>query len=109
MNNNTNQIMGIGLIRNKLATDRVYIVQKDTNCNRYIYIGKYHMSRELLLEYVPHLVDVLNRMLFKGKTHSKRGFGLTKIPEKVLQLDMYKHNNTNQYLSNIAQKKGVYT
>jgi hypothetical protein len=91
MNNSTNQIMGIGLIRNKLATDRVYIVQKDTNCNRYIYIGKYHMSRELLLEYVPHLVDVLDRMLFKGKTHSKRGFGLTKIPEKVLQLDMYRH------------------
>jgi hypothetical protein len=88
MNNSTNQIMGIGLINNKLVTDKVYKVQADSNCNRYIYIGEYHISRELLDTYNPFLVYVLDEILFKGYTHSKRGTGLTKIPEKVLKFDV---------------------
>jgi len=88
MNNSTNQIMGIGLIKNKLVTDKVYKVQADSNCNRYIYIGEYHISREVLDDYNPFLVYVLDEILFKGYTHSKRGSGLTKIPEKVLKLDV---------------------
>lgn len=88
MNNSINQIMGIGLIKNKLVTDKVYKVQQDSNCNRYIYIGEYHISREVLDDYNPFLVYVLDEILFKGYTHSKRGSGLTKIPEKVLKLDI---------------------
>lgn len=90
MNNSTNQILGIGLIQNKITTDKVHIVQKDTNCNRYIYIGNYHISRETLEGYNPSLVRVLDTVLFKGYTHSKRGFGLTKLPEKVLKLEICK-------------------
>lgn len=84
MNNSTNEIMGIGLIRNKLVTDRVYKVQKDTNHNRYIYIGKHHISRDLIYKYNPLLVSILDKILFKGYTHSKRGTGLKKIPEKII-------------------------
>lgn len=88
MNNSTNQIIGIGLIKNKLVTDKVYKVQADSNCNRYIYIGDYHISREELDEYNPFLVYVLEEILFTGYTHSKRGLGLTKVPDKVLKLDV---------------------
>ena len=88
MNNTKNQIMGIGLIKNKLVTDKVYKVQEDSNHNRYIYIGEYHISREVLEDYNSFLVYVLDEILFKGYTHSKRGSGLTKIPEKVLKLDI---------------------
>lgn len=88
MNNSINQIMGIGLIKNKLVTDRVYKVYSDSNYNRFIYIGEYHISRDLLDNYNPFLVYVLDEILFKGYTHSKRGSGLTKIPEKVLKLDI---------------------
>lgn len=84
MNNTTNQIIGIGVIKNKLVTDKVYKVQEDTNHNRYIYIGKYHMSRELIHSYNPQLVYILDKILFKGYTHSKRGSGLKKIPEKIV-------------------------
>ena len=51
MNNEINQIMGIGLIKNKLVTDKVYKVQKDTNCNRYIYIGKYTSCLVVICDY----------------------------------------------------------
>lgn len=88
MNNSTNRIIGIGLIKNKIETDKVYKVQPDTNYNRYIYIGQYHISRDVINEYNPFLVFVLEEILFKGRTHSKRGAGLTKIPERVLKLDV---------------------
>jgi hypothetical protein len=88
MNNDINEIMGIGLIKNKLITDKTYKVQKDTNCNRYIYIGEYHLPREIIEDYNPELVYILDNILFKGYTHSKRGSGLTKIPEKVLKLEI---------------------
>ena len=88
MNNDLNMIMGIGLIKNKLVTDKKYKVHKDTNCNRYIYIGKHHIPREILLQYNVELVTILDKVLFKGYTHSKRGIGLTKFPEKVLKSDI---------------------
>jgi hypothetical protein len=91
MNNSTNTIAGIGLIRNVLANDRYYKVHDDANYNRYIYIGKYYLSRDNIAEINPNVVDILEQMLFKGKTHSKRGVGLSLLPEKVLKLDMYKH------------------
>ena len=88
MNNSINEIIGIGLIKNRPVTDRVYKVQADTNCNRYIYIGNYYLSREILDDYNPFLVYILDEILFRGYTHSKRGSGLTKVPEKVLKLDI---------------------
>lgn len=101
MNNSTNEIMGIGLIKNKLITDKVYKVQEDSNCNRYIYIGEYHISREILEDYNSHLVYILDEILFKGYTHSKRGSGLTKIPEKVLKLDICECVDIKKEIKNI--------
>lgn len=101
MNNTKNQIMGIGLIKNKLVTDKVYKVQEDSNHNRYIYIGEYHISREVLDDYNPFLVYVLDEILFKGYTHSKRGSGLTKIPEKVLKLDVCEGINIKKEIKDV--------
>ena len=39
-------------------------------------------------EFNEFLVYVLEEILFKGYTHSKRGSGLTKIPQKVMTLDV---------------------
>jgi hypothetical protein len=88
MNNFTNKIEGIGFIKNKPETSKYYKVHSDSNTNRYTYIGKYFMSRELIYEYNPSLVDLLDEILFKGYTHSKRGAGLTLLPEKVVTLDI---------------------
>lgn len=101
MNNSSNKVMGIGLIKNKLMTDKVYKVQEDPNCNRYIYIGDYHISREVLDDYNPFLLYILEEILFKGYTHSKRGLGLTKIPEKVLKFDITEGINIEKEIKNI--------
>jgi hypothetical protein len=110
MNNQTNQIAGIGLIRNKCATDRYYKVHQDSNTNRYTYIGDYYLSRETIYHTNPFLVEILEQILFKGKTHSKRGFGLSLLPEKVLKLDICKQNDIKKeikdvFLYNFREKK----
>lgn len=88
MNNSTNKIEGIGLIKNKPENKKYYKVHSDGNTNRYTYIGKYFMDRSIIDDYNSPLVYVLEEILFKGKTHSKRGAGLTTIPQKVLNLDV---------------------
>jgi hypothetical protein len=91
MNNSKNQIIGIGLIKNKLVTDKVYKIQEDSNYNRYIYQGEHYISREMIDHYNPLLNSILDEILFKGYTHSKRGLGITKLPEKILKSEKCKN------------------
>jgi hypothetical protein len=101
MNNSINKIIGIGLIKNKFVTDKVYKIQQDSNYNRYIYLGEYHISREIIDDYNPLLVYVLDEILFKGYTHSKRGSGMTKIPEKVLKSEVCNEIDIKKEIRNI--------
>ena len=88
MNNSTNKIEGIGLIKNKPETKKYYKVHSDGNTNRYTFIGDYFINHDIIDDYNAPLVYVLEEILFKGKTHSKRGAGLTIIPQKVLKLEV---------------------
>jgi hypothetical protein len=88
MNNSTNKIEGIGLIKNKPETKKYYKVHTDGNTNRFTFIGKYFIDRAIIDDYNAPLVYILEEILFKGKTHSKRGAGLTMIPQKVLKFDV---------------------
>jgi hypothetical protein len=85
MNNSKNRIEGIGLIRNRTHVDRYYKIYHEGNYNRYIYQSKYHIFREQILEHNEKLVKILDYILFKEKTHLKRGSGFTSIPEKLLK------------------------
>jgi hypothetical protein len=101
MNNETNLITGIGLIKNSIAKNKYFKVHKDANTNRYTYIGKYFLDREKINEVNSLLVSLLENILFKGKTHSKRGAGLTLIPQKVLDLDICKRMDIKKEIKNI--------
>lgn len=85
MNNSTNKIEGIGFIKNKPESKKYYKVHTDGNTNRFTYIGKYFMDRSLIDEYNPLLANILDKILFKGYSHSKRGTGLTLLPENVIK------------------------
>jgi len=86
MNNSRNQIEGIGLIRNKPNYDEYYKIYTEENYNRYYYFGKYYVNRQQVFDYNERLVKKLDLLLFKGKTHSKRGTGFTRIPEKIVKM-----------------------
>lgn len=87
MNNTTNKIQGIGLINNRPETKRYYKVHSDGNTNRYTYIGNYFIEREIIYDYHSSFVYALEKILFKGYTHSKRGTGLTRLPKQFLKLE----------------------
>jgi hypothetical protein len=101
MNNSINKIEGIGLIKNNYETKKYYKVHSDSNTNRYTYIGKYFIDRDTINIYNSKLVFILEEILFKGKTHSKRGSGLTIIPSKVIKFDICQGMNIKRVIKEL--------
>ena len=109
MNNSINKIEGVGLIRNMIQTDKYHKVYHINNYNRYIYKGEYHIMREQLNQYSPQLVKILDHILFKEKTHLKRGSGFTLIPEKLLMHKVCQNMNIQNELKQIFQTTFQFT
>uniref|UniRef100_A0A6C0B0F0 Uncharacterized protein n=1 Tax=viral metagenome TaxID=1070528 RepID=A0A6C0B0F0_9ZZZZ len=104
MNNTLNKIEGIGLVYNKIQYDKYYMVYETGNYNRYIYKSNYRLDRSELQKCNPDLVKALDKCLFKGKTHLKRGSGITIVPEKLLTSDTCKHLYIRDTLSTIFKE-----
>ena len=51
--------------------------------NRYIYRGKYWLSREQINASDPEILEIFDTVLFKGKSHLKCRIGITVISEKL--------------------------
>ena len=83
MNNETNKIEGIGLIRNLLAHDKRHKIYDNNEYNRYIYRGKYWLSREQIDAFNPEILEIFDNILFKGKSHLKCRIGITIITERL--------------------------
>jgi hypothetical protein len=98
MNNSKNKIEGIGLIRNKTHIDKYYKIYHEGNYNRYIYKGSYYLNRDKLLFLDEELVKIFDYILFKEKTHLKRGSGFTSIPEKLLNHSICENINIKRRL-----------
>jgi hypothetical protein len=84
MNNSLNRIEGIGLIKNKIYYDNYYKIYSDGNYNRFVYKSNYRINRDYLELNYPDILCLFELILFKGKTHLKRGFGITQVPEKLI-------------------------
>ena len=83
MNNERNEIMGVGRIKNNRGTHcRLY---SDPNYNRYIYRGKKRVDKVDMLD--KECVEILEKRLFKGKAHMKRGQGITRLWAKKVKKD----------------------
>ena len=84
MNNDHNRIEGIGLIRNFIATDKYYKIHPNSDLNRYIYKGSHRVTRKELIDMNEGLVECIEMMCFKGKSHQKRLPGITVASENLL-------------------------
>ena len=102
MNNSQNKIIGIGLIKNKLFNKRCNIYS-DQNYNRYIYKSDYHITIDKLNIYQKQIIEVLEFLLFKGRSNYKRGHGIQQIPRYIKNLkniDIVKFFNELHLLNN---------
>jgi hypothetical protein len=84
MNNDENIIMGIGFIHNTIFNKK-FNIYKSGNYNRYSYKGKCRIDRLLFNQREIVIIDILETLLFKGSRHSKRGHGITIIPNWILK------------------------
>ncbi len=77
MNNSKNKLAGIGVISKKFyPREKVY---SDISYNMYTYKGKYHILPEELPE---DMLLELEKLLFYGKSHLKRGGSVMRFPDK---------------------------
>lgn len=83
MNNEKNKIEGIGLIKNLLVHDKKHKIYGINEYNRYIYRGKYWLSRDQINEFNYEIIEIFENILFKGKSHLKCRIGITVITEKI--------------------------
>jgi hypothetical protein len=83
MNNEQNKIEGIGLIKNLLVYDKRYKIYDNDEYNRYIYKGKYWLSRNQINNENEKIIEIFENILFKGKSHLKCRIGITIITEKL--------------------------
>lgn len=80
MNNDTNTIMGVGLIRNYLRMDENHAIYSCGNYHRFTYRGKKRISREDFNRDEEIMIEKMEEKIFKGKGHLKRGQGIQKVP-----------------------------
>jgi hypothetical protein len=83
MNNETNKIEGIGLIKNLLVSDKRHKIYENNEYNRYIYRGKYWLSRNQIENLDNEIIEILDNILFKGKSHLKFRTGITILTETL--------------------------
>jgi hypothetical protein len=105
MNNTTNKLEGVGMLRN-IQCYTHYNIYLINNYNRYTYDGKYRIDREYLIKNNNDLLEIIEYILFKGKNNLKRGYGFTIINDKIIQKKIA--NNINIYNELLLIFKYIY-
>ena len=83
MNNDTNTIMGIGMVRNHPLCGK-HFVYNNGNYNRYVYTGKTRIDRTEMTEQEDKIMQAFDILCFKGNRHMKRGQGLKSFPVDMI-------------------------
>jgi hypothetical protein len=104
MNNDTNKTLGIGLVRNR-ATSGLYNVYEDGNYNRYVYAGKTRINRADFTQHEEEVFKIVDKILFTGTQHMKRGQGLRSFPIKTLYECSKKKMDLVNYVSTMFKTR----
>ena len=80
MNNDTNKILGIGMVRNKVKRPYKYNVYQNMKYNRFNYMGSHRIDRSECNVEEMILFKYFDSVCFRGNKHMKRGQGLTLFP-----------------------------
>jgi len=81
MQNDTNIVKGVGLIRNSISKEKRHCVYTDGNYNRYTYKSEYRVDRDNMSKEELVVIRMFDILLFKGSRHLKRARGITAVPE----------------------------
>jgi hypothetical protein len=105
MNNDTNRILGIGMVCNRAHVGK-YRVYEESNYNRYVYTGSNRIDRSELTEYEEKIIKFFDIVCFIGNKHMKRGQGFTVFPlETVFRIFKFCGINLVDYIKNMFLKR----
>ena len=104
MNNDENKICGISKILNFIHYRKRYKIYSDNNYNRHIYKGGSFIYREELYEINSQLVEIIEKICFKGKSHLKRIQGICCIGDKLLKDERCENINIQNELLTIMSR-----
>jgi hypothetical protein len=106
MNNSTNKIEGIGIIKNNLLikdSRKKYRIYSDNNYNRYIYKSNLHIDIYNLNNKDKKIIETLEYLLFKTSKHCKRGHGIQIISKTIINNKF----NYIKFLTDLYEKKFI--
>lgn len=89
MNNQINEIIGIGFIKNCLVVGKTYKIYSDSNYNRYTYKSSFRIDKTEMTMDELRYIEVLEKWLFTGYTHFKRGHGIQQLPKFILENNVF--------------------
>jgi hypothetical protein len=104
MNNSLNRIEGIGYIRNRIQPDKYFKVYNEDHFNKYVFRGQTRIDRSYIEEHNDELLQSLDYILFKEKTHMKRGSGFTRVPQKLFNHEKCNKKNIPKEIKILFQK-----
>jgi len=103
MNNDTNKIIGIGLIRNHPINGKLNVYCKG-NYNRYTFIGRMRIDRSEMNEEEDLVMKIFDILCFRGNKHMKRGQGLKSFPTELLFI-LIKKVDLVKYIGNMFKER----
>jgi len=107
MNNSNNTIVGIGLVVNYLKMDKSYNIYNDKNYNRYVYQSKFRIDKTQFRTNEESLINYLEQVVFHGKTHLKRGQGITLVPNKKIHNLTFDGVAISQFILEMFQRRFI--
>lgn len=103
MNNDTNQIIGIGMVKNRAIRDK-YKVYENGNYNRYVFVGNNRIDRADMNDDEESVMQLFDVLCFKGNRHMKRGQGLRSFPVELLY-DLSKKLDLTKFIVEMFKKR----
>ncbi len=82
---NIKNIIGIGMIENKLERNIHCLIYEKPIYNKYIYYSKQRIDIDDMSSEELEFMEKIRYALFKTKAHLQRSIGITQIPEKNLK------------------------
>jgi hypothetical protein len=103
MNNDINEIAGIGMVRNHPIVNK-HKIHENQNYNRYSFIGKYHISKEEMTQEEIDVLEALEHFCFRTKAHIKRCNGMRQFPTEIL-FRLSKVKDIIEFIGNMFKKR----
>jgi hypothetical protein len=104
MNNETNKILGVSVVKNK-PLFRKNTIYSDNNYNRFSFESLHRVDCTEFSELEKEKVELVEKMVFKGRGHLKRGSGITVCGIKSFDIHHLNRKELTQFFQQMFKER----